>query len=224
MASARNAALPPLPPHLRSSRVGDLLPWPIPRPTPDHPTKRSPEVEGPTRGTAVPVRSADDEAFVRIYRDETPGLVRFFRRRLGHADEADDLAHETMVRFIRAAPSTLIAAPQAYLRRIATNLLRDRAERGSTRIAAASVPLEEALHAPADDDPHRTVEGREEWNRWAVILRDLPSRTLDVFLLSRVDGFTYQEIAEHLDTNVWSVKRHMMKAIAHLDQNRSGAP
>ena len=223
MATARTAAVyPPVPEHLRHLLVGD--PFPLPRPRPARPVARPADVGEPERDAVdTPATPPDEETLARIYRDETPGLLRFLRRRLGGAEEANDLAHDTMARFLKAAPSTPIATPQAYLRRIATNLLRDRAERGSTRLAMVSVPLLDDIDTPADDDQHRALEGREEWERWTSVLRCLPAITLEVFLLSRVDGFTYQEIAEHLDISVWSVKRRMTKAIAHLDQNRSGA-
>lgn len=226
MASARNAAaLPPLPPHLRACRIGDILPWSVPRSPSPFIARQAPELPPPaSKSAADPTAPADGETLDTLYRDETPWLLRFFRRRLGSVEEADDLAHETMARYIKASLSASIATPQAYLRRIATNLLRDRTERGSTRLSLVSAPIVEGLDAPADDDQHRALEAREELGYWEAVLRRLPARTLEIFLLSRVDGFTYKEIADHLDTSVWSVKRHMVKAIAYIDQNRSGTP
>ena len=146
--------------------------------------------------------------------------MRFFRRRLGSYEEADDLAHETLSRYLRAAPATQIATPQAYLRRIATNLLRDRAERASTRLSELSVPLMEGLDHPTEYDQHRQLEGRQELDHYTSILRQLKPKTLEIFLLSRVDGFTYKEIAAKVGMSVWGVKRQMLKAIAHIDQHR----
>ncbi|RJG53171.1 sigma-70 family RNA polymerase sigma factor [Sphingobium terrigena] len=158
--------------------------------------------------------------FEAIYRSEVPSLMRFFRRRLGSHDEADDLTHEALTRFLRASPATQIATPQAYLRRIATNLLRDRAERASTRLLEVSVPLVEGLDHPTEYDQHRELEGRQELAHYTAVLRELKPKTLEIFLLSRVDGFTYKEIAAKVGMSVWGVKRQMLKAIAHIDQHR----
>jgi RNA polymerase sigma-70 factor (ECF subfamily) len=174
-----------------------------------------PESAGPAAGKA-----GDALEFDAIYRSEVPSLVRFFRRRLGSYDEAHDLAHEALSRFLRASPTTQIATPQAYLRRIATNLLRDRAERASTRLAELSIPLVEGLDHPTDFDQHRVLESRQELDHYDVVLRQLKPKTLQIFLLSRVDGFTYKEIAGQLGMSVWGVKRQMLKAIAHIDQHR----
>lgn len=174
-----------------------------------------------------PIRFRDAEPdmpaepdFASVYRTEAPWLVRFFRRQLGNPDDAQDLAQETMLRFLRIAPSTAVATPQAYLRRIATNLLRDRFESGPTKLARRSVPLIEGLDRASDFDQHRALASREELARWDAILSALKPRTLDIFLLSRIDGLTYKEIAARFGMSSWTVKKHMMKAIAHIDRHR----
>src|SRR5262249_57323704 len=50
-------------------------------------------------------------------------LVRFIARRLRSAAEARDLAHEAYVRLLRVKRRDLIRDPQAYLYRIAANVL-----------------------------------------------------------------------------------------------------
>jgi RNA polymerase sigma-70 factor (ECF subfamily) len=159
-------------------------------------------------------------AFDAIYRTEAPWLVRFFRRQLGNPDDAQDLAQETMLRFIRTEPVSNIATPQAYLRRIATNLLRDRFGSGAMRLARASTPLIEGLDFETEFDQHRVLAGREELAVWEQILARLKPQTLEIFLLSRIDGYTYQQIADRLGMTVWNVKKHMMKAIAHVERHR----
>ena len=52
------------------------------------------------------------------------------------------------------------------------------------------------------------------------MLRRLKPRTLEIFLLSRIDGYRYAEIATRLGVSNWTVKREIMKAIAHIDRAR----
>ncbi|BDD66019.1 hypothetical protein Sj15T_10400 [Sphingobium sp. TA15] len=158
--------------------------------------------------------------FPEFYRDEVPALVRFFRRRLRSSDEAEDLAHEALARFLRASPVTQILMPQAYLKRIAGNLLRDRAESASTRLADLSVPLDESMEPPTPYDQHRELVGREELEHFNVVLQQLKPRTLEIFLMSRVDGYTYKEVAKKLGMTLFGVKWHMLRAIEHIDRHR----
>jgi RNA polymerase sigma factor (sigma-70 family) len=165
--------------------------------------------------------SADvDRQFGHIYRSEAPWLVRFFRRRLGNAEDAQDMTQETMIRFLRAAPASGIETPQAYLRRIAANLLRDRFAHSSNRLAERTSPLIEGLDTPDTFDQHRNIASRQELNAWEAILEQLKPNTLEIFLLSRVDGYSYQEIASRLGITTRIVKRHMQKAIAHVARHR----
>lgn len=167
-----------------------------------------------------PDHDAEAKAFAILYREETGWLTRFFQARLRSVDEAHDLVQETMLRFLRAAQTTPISTSRAYLRTIASNLVRDHVERGSTLIARHSIGMIEDMDEPTGLDPHREVEGREELLRWEAIIEELKPRTREIFLLSRVDGYSYGEIAALYRMTVWGVKKHMMKAIAHIDQHR----
>jgi RNA polymerase sigma factor (sigma-70 family) len=158
----------------------------------------------------------DGQSFPALYARERPRLLRYFLRVLGNRADADDLANEAMTRYLGATPTASIATPRAYLTRIATNLLRDRAERGSTRLAQMSGPLDEGLGYSNGVDPHREVEGRQELERWKAILRQLPPRTLEIFLLNRVEGISYREIAADLNLPLWVIQKHMLKAIRHI--------
>lgn len=179
-------------------------------------------------GQAAPEGTIADASDVRIeaaefrdlYREEAPALVRFFRRRLRSSDEAEDLAHETLARFLRASPTTKIVTPQAYLKRIAGNLLRDRAQSASTRLSELSVPLDESMEPSTPYDQHRELVAREELEHFGVILQQLKPRTLEIFMMSRVDGYTYKEIAKKLGMTLFGVKWHMLKAIEHIDMHR----
>ena len=163
---------------------------------------------------------ATDDRFDTVYRTEAPRLLRFFRRQLRSPEDAQDLAQETMLRFLRVAPSTQVATPQAYLRRIAINLLRDRIASSATKLERSAMPLLEGLDRETDFDQHRILAGRQELAEWELILAKLKPRTLEIFLLSRIDGYTYGDIADHLGMTIWNVKRHMIKAIAHVERHR----
>jgi len=161
-----------------------------------------------------------DPDFQAVYRAEAGNLLRYFTRRIGNVEDAEDLTQEALTRYLRASPNIRVDTPQAYLRTIANNLLRDRAERSSTKLAKVSAPLDEGLDRPAPYDVHRDVATRQELDHYRIVLDKLKPITLQIFLMHRVDGYTHQEIAEQLGKNIWSVKRQMMKAIAHLDRHR----
>ncbi|WP_157220834.1 RNA polymerase sigma factor [Flavisphingomonas formosensis] len=178
------------------------------------------------QGLPIPAGDADDVAPRRadvstLYQAEFDKLRRFLTRRVRDAEEAADLAQDVFLRFVRIAPTTPIQTPEAYLRRIADNILRDRAERASTRLGQLSVPVEEGYDRSTDIDQHRDLEAREELERYRALLSRMKPKTLEIFILHRIEGLTYKQIGERLRMSEGGVKRHMIKAIAYVARARS---
>lgn len=168
---------------------------------------------------------AEDPAYPQadigaLYEAELPGIVRYLRRKLGHAEEAADLAHDAFIRLVRIAPDRKIEAPRAYLGLIVANLLRDRAVNVAARMRAATDPLDEESLPASMIDPHRELAGRQELDHVLHALRKLKPVTRQVFLLSRVEGLTYREIQERLSLSEGVVKAHMRKALDHISRVR----
>lgn len=167
--------------------------------------------------------SDDETLLAELYRSESPKLVRILSRRTSSRDDAQDLVQDVFFRFARlrrAWPSPL-ERPQAYLRRIASNLLKDRAKADFRHSAALHVVAdEEALPGP---DQHRLLESRDMLRRLEAAMMRLRPKTREIFMAHRIDGLTYAEIAERTGLTVKGVEMQMSRALAQLDRmlNRS---
>jgi RNA polymerase sigma-70 factor (ECF subfamily) len=150
-----------------------------------------------------------------LYRGHASRLMRYFTRRAGWRD-APDLVQETFARMVARDETThtRIDDPGAYLSRIATNLVRDRAKSAFERAAAQRTPYDDAVHSGAD--PHRLLADRDALARLNAAVNRLNSRTRQIFLLHRVEGLTYAEIAEETGMSVKGVKKQMAKALFRL--------
>jgi RNA polymerase sigma-70 factor (ECF subfamily) len=152
-----------------------------------------------------------------LYRTHGPRLLRFFALR-GQSEEAGDLVQESFTRLAHARARTRgeLERPEAYLSRIASNLLRNRAKTALRRSLAS--------HIPADDvplvghDPVAALEARDQLERLQQALASLSPKTREIFLAHRLDGLSYKDIARQTRLSVKRVEWHMGKAIAHLDR------
>jgi RNA polymerase sigma-70 factor (ECF subfamily) len=142
-------------------------------------------------------------------------LMRFFRRRTGTDAEAEDLTQEVFVRLLRQPDSASIDNPEAFLFRTALNLLRDRARRNRTR-ASHAAELAHRLDRFEGLSPERVLEGRQSLQRALQVLGELDERVRDAFVLHRLEGLKYAEIAELFGVSVSSVEKYVIKALAHL--------
>ena len=153
-----------------------------------------------------------------LYREESPRLLRSLARRTACPEEARDLVQEIFCRVARLGAEKLhrLDRPQAYLSRMATNLLRDRAKLAARRMTASHVPADEA--ALAGVDQHCLLQSRDMLQRVEAAVLRLPPKTREIFMAHRVEGLSYAEIAQRTGLSVKGVEKQMSKAIAALDR------
>lgn len=145
-----------------------------------------------------------------------PALSGWFRRRIGDAAEAEDLAQECFVRIANRKDPDPPGNFEAYLYRTARSVLFDRRRRRERRDADAHVPLLPGQDASGEPDALRNLLARETLQRVTAILATMPERTRSIFILSRLEGMRYAEIATRFDISVSAVQKHILKAIETL--------
>lgn len=144
-------------------------------------------------------------------------LVRYFVRRGLTVEAAEDCAQETFARICQAGGDH-IEKPEAYLFAIAASVFTDRGRKATVRRERAHVPLENLSPASEEPTPARVFEGKEALMRLAAILDELSPRTREMFLLNRLEGLSYTQLATRYGITVSAVEKQMMKAIAHLNR------
>ena len=153
----------------------------------------------------------------RMYRSQAVRLRRYFARRTS-SDDAGDLVQETFVRFASAAAAgqSDIDCPEAYLTRVATNLLRDRARAA----AHNALYLQNQAHGATGRhvDPHPLLEARDALHGLDRALARLSPRRKKIFLLHRLEDMTYAEIGAVVGMSEKGVKKQMAKALFELRQ------
>jgi RNA polymerase sigma-70 factor (ECF subfamily) len=152
-----------------------------------------------------------------LFRSHGPWLARVLARKTDR-EEAKDLLQEVFLRLTRAAGRQALDNPEAYLKRIAWNLLRDRAKNATGRIERSHEILQPDLHPANDSDPHQALVERQTLARYEAAVMRLKPRTREIFLRHRLDGLTYAQIAKDLGMSVGGVEKQMTKAIAFLDR------
>jgi RNA polymerase sigma-70 factor (ECF subfamily) len=152
-----------------------------------------------------------------LYREHSPALVRQLTRRTRSAELARDLTQEAFVNVLRITPGMLagIREPEAFLRRIGTNLLRDWAR--SRDVAERARPALE-LSADRSLDQVGLLEARDTLRRLEQAIGRLRPKTREIFLAHRIDGLTYVEIADRTGLSIKGVEKQMAKAIAKIDR------
>lgn len=143
-------------------------------------------------------------------------LRAYFLKRAPDGVDADDLVQDVFTRLARRGDIGTIRQVEGYLFQTAANVLTDRVRYRIARRRDDHVAFREIEHAREETAPENVLMGREALAHLIAALEQLPERRRAVFLLHRVEGLRYGEIATTLGISVSSVEKHMIKALAHL--------
>ena len=163
----------------------------------------------------VPANSTRAARFDTLYREQAPRLQRRLRARLRSADDARDLIQDAFARLLGSR--TMPAEPAAFLNRIVRNLLIDRARRSATR--GTEVAFDECRGPSVAPTQSDAIELEQTRARYQASVGALPNRTREVFLLHRVEGLAYKDIAELLSISIRTVEWHVAEAIVRIDRD-----
>jgi RNA polymerase sigma factor (sigma-70 family) len=154
----------------------------------------------------------DPASFDAFYRAEKRRVLRYFSKQVGW-EAAPDLMQEAFTRVLHSGVFEKLDNPQAYLTRTARNLLIERARR-RMREQSVFYPLDEGRDAPVRPEQTWQIEATDLRRVYRRTLLNMPRKTRRIFLMHRLRGMTYRELANHFGISEPGVEYHMMKALA----------
>jgi RNA polymerase sigma factor (sigma-70 family) len=135
-------------------------------------------------------------------------------RRLGSAELASDVLHDTWLRIERAVPVGEVRSPKQYLLQMAFHAALTH-WRGDKRFVTLS-DAKAAIDLPDEEPgPERAAAARSEVATLTRALAELTPRRRDILLASRLDGVALRDIASRLGVSQRLVELELKHALAH---------
>src|SRR5690606_19301955 len=166
--------------------------------------------------SSLAAANADALSLAELTHRFRPALRAWFLKRAPAGVDAEDLVQDVFVRLARRGDIATIRQVEGYLFQTAASVLTDRVRHRVARRFDDHVAWRETDDPSEVSSPDTVLMGREALAGLLAALAELPERRRAVFLLHRVDGLRYGEIAARLGISVSSVEKHMIKALAHL--------
>jgi len=151
-----------------------------------------------------------------LYRDHYAWLRSWLRRRVACLDTAGDLSQDVFVRLLGRDDNAQIQDPRAYLARVAHGLVIDRHRR--QRVETACLEALASLPEAVMISPEEQLLMIDALTRIDMLLDQLKPRARQIFLMSRLEGMGYDEIAVRLDISRSSVQKDLALALRHCYQ------
>lgn len=149
-------------------------------------------------------------------------LLRWLSGKLNNYDDAQDVLQSVYARAIAFSDANTIENAKALIFRVAARLAIDELRRRRRFIANHHIVSDEEAEDPlaglSSNAPsiEQAMISREEYEAVMMALDTLPQKARTAFLMNRVYGFTYTEIASRLGVSVSSVEKYMIKALETL--------
>lgn len=156
--------------------------------------------------------TANNIGFNALYQKHHEWLVRWIARRTFNNDNAQDLAQDTFMRLLNK-PSLYneIQSPRAWLTKVAGNLVTDNIRR---KILEENYLLFlESMPEAAYFSPEEQLQLLNLLEQIDQLLSGLRPIEKTAFLMVRLDGLSYKEVAKQLAVSLSSIEKYMAKAM-----------
>jgi RNA polymerase sigma factor (sigma-70 family) len=156
------------------------------------------------------------EPLIALHARFSVPLKRFFRSYRLNAADVEDLTQDVFVRLADPTGYKDLLKPEAFVFTLARNLVRDRARRLHTRALTRSIDMDDVDLSCTRPTPDEWLELAQLLQHVEQALASLKPRAREAFVLHRVHGDSYAEIAVHMNISVSMVEKHIMSAIVAL--------
>ena len=157
------------------------------------------------------IKENDHDAFKILYYRYFQKLIRYAYYRLHSVETARDLVQELFFRVWtgreRLNPQKSI---KAYLYKSLNNLIINHLKLSSSKTSSLTEIDERKIKIEEIQDNRIDIQN---------IIKKLPEKLKTVFILSRVEGYKYSEIAEICNISVKAVEKRMTKVFVLLREN-----
>ncbi len=162
---------------------------------------------------------------LKIFLENESAIRRFIGRYCSSAQDVEDFTQETFLKGFAAEMRTEIRDPKAFLFQIAkhTALADFRKNKRSPTdrledFGGAELILDEGQSSAIDE-----LDGRKKLAVFAKAVAHLPPKCRKAFLMRRMDGLPYKQIANRLNISVSAVEKHvtagLLKCHAYLKEH-----
>jgi len=149
-----------------------------------------------------------EEAFDLYY---TP-IRNFLYFKTSQAELAEDVAQDAFVKLWETRAKIDKSSIKAYLYTIANNLAINQLKRDQLKYKFLNLQVERK----EKKTPQYLMEMQEFDQKLQDTLAKIPEGAREVFLMNRVEGLKYREIAERLGLSMKAIEKRMSRALAIL--------
>jgi RNA polymerase sigma factor (sigma-70 family) len=166
-----------------------------------------------------PLPAKDAQALIEgLVASHGDQLRRFLLARVRNIADVPDITQEVYLRMLRVSNAESIRSPEAYLFTVAQHVVQQHTLKSASLPSAELALALNTQSAAAHADPAQELVAAQCLDRLQETLEKLSPKARAVFILSRRDGLSFDEIAARLSVSKPMVKKYLMKALLQFRQ------
>lgn len=158
------------------------------------------------------------QEFERAFDLYYTNVRNFLYYKTSQSELAEDVAQDAFVKLWETRDKIDKSSIKAYVFTIANNLAINQLKRDQLKFKFLKLQVDRK----DIKTPEYLLEMQEFDEKLQRTLEKLPDGAREVFLMNRMDGLKYREIAEMLGLSMKAVEKRMSRALAILRENISG--
>jgi len=153
------------------------------------------------------------EEFKQLFDNYFDPIRNYIYYRSGNKELATDVTQEVFLRIWEKQPLFINGNAKALLYKIAGDIFVSEYRKQKT---AAAFKVATAKNDSDTNSPEQQIQFKETYQRYEEALSQLSENQRVVFLMHRMDGLKYHEIAASLGLSIKAVEKRMSIAISYL--------
>jgi len=159
----------------------------------------------------------EEEVFNSIFKSNSKTVFNYIYYKFGNEEKAYDAVQEAFVKLWENCAKVTPQKAKSYVYTVANNLYLNVLKAEKVRLKYA-----DKTERVTNEDPEFILEQQEFKEKLDRALASLPENQRTVFLLNRIDGKKYAEIAEMEGVSVKAIEKRMHLALKSLRERIDG--
>lgn len=159
----------------------------------------------------------DDLVYKRVFNETSKTIFNYIYYKFGNEEKANDAVQEAFVKLWENCTKVSPEKAKAYLYTVANNLYLNVIKAEKVRLKYADATLKTTY-----ESPEFIMEENQFKEKLDNALNSLPENQRTTFLLNRIDGKKYAEIAEIEGVSVKAIEKRMHLALKSLREQIDG--
>lgn len=158
-------------------------------------------------------KDKEDATLTNVFLTCKSSLTRYIATFFVGREDIEDTVQETYLKALIAKETTDILSPKAFLFCVARNIALNKKARQEKIFMQNIGDFEDSIALQDEITPFDTLHSKEKWEAFCAAIDALPPQCRKIFLMQRVDGLSYKDIAKRLGISPRTVEKHLQKAL-----------